>query len=388
MKSLKQKSALRMLLVAGGLFLGLGATYAFSQTAFYSSLSDELIVKLNATFNASATPDKRVVINTSGNVGIGIEPGASKLKVAGIIESTTDGIKFPDGTTQTTAPNIGSGTAGKIAKWLTGGTTIGNSIISEISGNVGIGTTNLFEKLTVEGSILATSNIISNALLGASDNRSVCADRTGKLTVCGAPVITISANPNPIAGPFTAGSFAKPGQSTTLTWLSSDTGVTCVASGGWSGSKASSGAISVSPAVTTTYTLSCTSTTTNLTGVGAVSVTVNGWKDATGTGIAGESCNTFLQKTGQTTNSSQPVGYYRYGIAPNYYNNQCIYLFTPDNPGDGAECVNVAYYGLGDAGVNPGWFEDWCVVNYSATPVVDPIFYQGSYYLRTIVSDN
>ncbi|NTW31597.1 MAG: DUF2510 domain-containing protein [Bacteroidetes bacterium] len=39
-----------------------------------------------------------------GNVGIGTtDPGTSKLKVAGTIESSTGGIKFPDGTVQTTA---------------------------------------------------------------------------------------------------------------------------------------------------------------------------------------------------------------------------------------------------------------------------------------------
>lgn len=37
------------------------------------------------------------------NVGVGVAPNTSKLAVAGVIESTTGGVKFPDGTTQTTA---------------------------------------------------------------------------------------------------------------------------------------------------------------------------------------------------------------------------------------------------------------------------------------------
>lgn len=39
----------------------------------------------------------------SGNVGIGTTNPSSKLTVAGTIESTTGGVKFPDGTTQSTA---------------------------------------------------------------------------------------------------------------------------------------------------------------------------------------------------------------------------------------------------------------------------------------------
>ena len=38
-----------------------------------------------------------------GNVGIGVTDAASKLTVAGMIETTLGGVKFPDGTTQTTA---------------------------------------------------------------------------------------------------------------------------------------------------------------------------------------------------------------------------------------------------------------------------------------------
>lgn len=42
---------------------------------------------------------------SSGNVGIGTKNPSQKLSVAGIIESTTGGFQFPDGTIQTTAAN-------------------------------------------------------------------------------------------------------------------------------------------------------------------------------------------------------------------------------------------------------------------------------------------
>ncbi len=42
-------------------------------------------------------------LTVNGSVGVGTLSPGSKLTVAGVIESTTGGIKFPDGTTQTTA---------------------------------------------------------------------------------------------------------------------------------------------------------------------------------------------------------------------------------------------------------------------------------------------
>ncbi len=46
-----------------------------------------------------------------GNVGIGTTSPGQKLTVAGTIESTSRGMKFPDGTTQSTAFSRGvSGT--------------------------------------------------------------------------------------------------------------------------------------------------------------------------------------------------------------------------------------------------------------------------------------
>lgn len=46
---------------------------------------------------------QNLVLAEGGNVGIGTTSPGQKLTVAGVIESTSGGIKFPDGTTQTTA---------------------------------------------------------------------------------------------------------------------------------------------------------------------------------------------------------------------------------------------------------------------------------------------
>ena len=80
--------------------------------ALYSDIStggsDFLIESNQNLLLAAGTVVGFKMDSVTQNVGIGIVPNTSKLAVAGVIESTTGGVKFPDGTTQTTAAT-GSG---------------------------------------------------------------------------------------------------------------------------------------------------------------------------------------------------------------------------------------------------------------------------------------
>ena len=72
---------------------------------------------------------ERMRIAPDGNVGIGTPTPAQMLSVAGTIESTTGGFKFPDGTTQTTAAVV------RIAAAL-GNTAVGDaSLASNTTGS-------------------------------------------------------------------------------------------------------------------------------------------------------------------------------------------------------------------------------------------------------------
>jgi hypothetical protein len=81
------------------------------------------ILRLDDASNAT-----QLVVNDLGNVGIGTPSPAEKLTVAGTIESTSGGIKFPNGTVQTTA--IAAGQQCAAGEAVTGFDQNGNIICS------------------------------------------------------------------------------------------------------------------------------------------------------------------------------------------------------------------------------------------------------------------
>ena len=63
---------------------------------------------INLAAGSTTGGQQPVLVDANGNVGIGTPAATERLTVAGTIESTSGGVKFPDGTVQTTAG--GSGT--------------------------------------------------------------------------------------------------------------------------------------------------------------------------------------------------------------------------------------------------------------------------------------
>jgi hypothetical protein len=111
-------------------------------------------------------------VQENGNVGIGVNDPQHKLDVAGTVQMT--GFKMPTGAvegyvltsdasgvgTWQLAPGgwSGSGTINYITKF-TGSSSLGDSVICENSGNIGIGTTSPSGKLDVVGNIVVSGTV-------------------------------------------------------------------------------------------------------------------------------------------------------------------------------------------------------------------------------------
>ena len=93
---------------------------AVSQTAYIGAVANASgttpTIVIGQQSGASAYQE-RLRIDAGGNVGIGTTLPAQALSVAGTIESTTGGVKYPDGTTQTSAANSNWSFATKSANY-------------------------------------------------------------------------------------------------------------------------------------------------------------------------------------------------------------------------------------------------------------------------------
>jgi hypothetical protein len=125
----------------------------------------------------SGSANNYSAIFAGGNVGIGLNNPSSPLTVNGMIESKSGGIKFPDGTTQTTAVN-GAGFVQKAGDTMTGalnlpanGLVVGTNQLVSSGGKIGIGSVSPSTPLTVENDIAGVTNLLemTNRSAAAAD---------------------------------------------------------------------------------------------------------------------------------------------------------------------------------------------------------------------------
>ena len=86
-------------LSGGGVTTGASNTFLGANTSGTSNLTNATAIGAGTTVAQSNS----LVLGNNANVGIGTSAPASKLTVVGLIETTTGGVKFPDGSIQTTA---------------------------------------------------------------------------------------------------------------------------------------------------------------------------------------------------------------------------------------------------------------------------------------------
>ena len=138
----------------------------------------------------SGKEQEQMRVTPEGRVGIGTTSPEDTLDVAGTIRAR-GGIRFDDGTVltsargaatadtkvfsvnapaadgQTTANLAGTGTANKLSKWMDGAGTLGDSVITETGGNVGVGTNAPSQKLEVAGNTKFVAAAGSPSMSGA-----------------------------------------------------------------------------------------------------------------------------------------------------------------------------------------------------------------------------
>ncbi len=288
------------------------------------------------THRSGVLNSRALTIDGVGNVGINKDVPTARLEIGGV--PGTDGIKFPDGTIQTTA---GGGSNNFVT-----GTYLGNGADNrEINvgfqpDDVEVGTTDTYEPMHRNkympdntSQAVASGGFYSNGIKSFTANGFTVgtnvainslgrkywfkAFKGGAPPVVATPVInSISISPSPIGIE----------QSTTISWTSSNT-VSCTASNQWSGAKSASGSQSITPTIigsAVTYTLTCYNSDGSQNDIKSATVDVRNWKATTSNGNFGESCDGWLARTGQAgVNGSVPNAYL---LAGGGGRGQCVYI--------------------------------------------------------------
>ncbi|HVS88347.1 MAG TPA: hypothetical protein VHF01_09005 [Candidatus Acidoferrum sp.] len=138
-----------------------------------------------------AVPSKSFVMSSAGNFGIGVTAPGQKLSVAGMIQSTTGGFKFPDGTVQTTVGGTITAVNTPAGSGLMGGATSGAVNLSLINtctgGQVLQWSGAAWVCASVSGTGTITGVTAGAGLSGGGTSGNVTLSNTGVLSFNGRP---------------------------------------------------------------------------------------------------------------------------------------------------------------------------------------------------------
>ena len=254
-----------------GASAGLSNTTGSSLTMIGNAANVGAVNLTNATAIGAGTvvsQSNSLVLGNNANVGIGTSAPASKLTVVGAIESTTGGVKFPDGTIQTTAAGATNAILNQTTPQaganfnISGNGTVGGTLTANsLSGN-GANITNINASNITTGTLnnarlglIPTANIADGAVTaikiasgqvvrsvnGLNDNITLAAGSNITITPAGNTLTIASAGGGGLTLPFT-GSQSDAGNLLGLT----NTG------NGGAGSFAISNPANTNPALTAT----------------------------------------------------------------------------------------------------------------------------------------